>query len=330
MDLKQKLDSVEPGCRKFLDDLMASAKPPINTLPPYAARMLLEELAKAESFNGSVTKKAVEIQDRTLHADFRGDVRVRILRPEDSGKLQLPIAMYFHGGGWIVGSTDTHDRVMRNLADGARCAVVYVDYDRTPELQFPVAIEQAYLATKCVIENSRELNIDPSRIAVVGDGTGGNMATVVAMLAKKRRGPKIAKQILFYPATDANFHTASYDQFAEGYFLTREAMKWYWDAYLPDEGARLQPTASPLQATLEELSGLPPTLITTNENDVLRDEGEAYARKLAMAGVSVTEIRMLGMIHDNLILGNLCETPGARAATQLAITHLRETFASES
>lgn len=292
--------------------------------------MLLEELARARPFVNSASNKAVEIEDRTLHVDFKGDIRVRVVRPEGLGRVKLPVAVYFHGGGWILGSTDTHDRIVRSLADGARCAVVFVDYDRSPEMQFPVAIEQLYEATKCVSENSRDLNIDPSRIAVVGDGVGGNMATVVTMLAKKRRTPRITKQILFYPATDANFHSASYDQFAEGYFLTKDTMKWYWDAYLPEAAARLQPTASPLRASLEDLSGLPPALITTNEIDVLRDEGEAYAKKLVTAGVPVTSVRMLGMIHGNLILGNLTETPGARAAVWLAIAHLRQAFGKKN
>jgi acetyl esterase len=192
--------------------------------------------------------------------------------------------------------------------------------------QYPVAIEELYAVTKHVAENPKGFNVDASRIAVAGDSVGGNMAAAVTILAKQRGGPKIVQQIMFYPVTDANFHNGSYDQFAEGYFLTREAMKWFWNAYLPDEAARKQSTASPPQASIEQLKGLPPALITTNENDVLRDEAEDYARKLAQAGVPVTAVRLLGMIHDNLILGAITQTPGARAATALAITHLQKAF----
>jgi len=328
MDLKTEVDGVEPGSRKFLDGLVATTKPKINLLTPIGARMFYEELAQMESPAGTLSKKACDFEDRTLHVDFRGDIRIRIVRPQESVSQKLPVAMYFHGGGWILGSTDTHDRIMRDLAHGAQCALFFVDYDRSPEVQYPVAIEQAYEATKCVFQNAKELNVDPKRIALIGDGVGGNMATVVSILAKKRKGPKIAKQILFYPVTDSNFLAASYDQFAEGYFLTRETMKWYWDNYLPDLRARAETTAAPLRATLDELSGVAPALITTNEYDVVRDEGEAYARKLAIAGVPVTAVRMLGMIHDNLILGDIADSPGARAATELAIAHLRAAFAS--
>lgn len=292
--------------------------------------MLFEDLAQAAPFTANVPRPVVEIEDRTLHVDFRGDIRIRVVRPDGSKESKLPAVMFFHGGGWVLGSTDTHDRLLRDLAIGAHCAVVFVDYDRSPEAQYPLAIEQAYDATRCITQNPKELNIDPTRIALVGDGVGGNIATVVALLAKKRHGPKIAKEILFYPVTDANFVTGSYEQFAEGYYLTRETMKWCWDSYLPEQAVRLQSTASPLQATLEELSGLPPTLITTNEYDVLRDEGEAYARKLAMAGVPVAAVRVIGMIHDHLVLGNLTETAGARATMELAIAHLRRAFAGES
>jgi acetyl esterase len=334
MDLKQptqkknKLDNVDLVCQKFLDDFAITSKPVINSLPPFAARILYEDLAQAEPLSGQIPKKAVEIEDRTLHIDFKGDIRIRALRPEGSKETRLPIIMYFHGGGWVLGSTDTHDRILRELATGVNSAVIFVDYERSPEVQYPLAIEQAYDATRSMLHSAKELNLDSTRIAVAGDGAGGNIATVVALLAKKRRGPKIAKQVLFYPITDANFLTSSYEQFADDYFLTRETMKWYWDSYLPELPARLQSTAAPLRASSEELSGLPPALITTNENDVLRDEGEAYAKKLAMAGVPVTAVRMLGMIHDNLVLGNLTETPGSKAAVELAIAHLRKALAS--
>ena len=323
--MDQALDTVEPGCRKFLEILAASRGPPIYSLSPTDARKVLEGAAQADPLTGPVPKQPVDVEDSILSIGPKGEVRVRIVRPKGN-QAQLPVVMYFHGGGWILGSTETHDRLIRDLANGAQAAVVFVDYDRSPEAQYPVAIEESYAATKHVAENPKNFNVDASRIAVAGDSVGGNMTAAVTMLAKQRGGPKIVQQIMFYPVTDANFHNGSYNQFAEGYFLTREAMKWFWNAYLPDETARKQPTACPLQASIEQLKGLPPALITANENDVLRDEAEDYAHKLAQAGVPVTAVRFLGMIHDNLILGAITQTPGPRAATELVIAHLQKAF----
>jgi acetyl esterase len=323
--MSQKLDTVEPGCRKFLEILAASGGPPIYTLSPTDARKVLEGAAQADPLGGPVPKQPTDIEDRTLLVGPKGEVRIRIVRPKGN-KSRLPVLIYCHGGGWVLGSKDTHDRLIRDLANGAQAAVVFVDYDRSPEVKYPIAIEESYAVTKYVTENPKRFNVDASRIAVAGDSVGGNMTSAVTILAKQRGGPKIIQQIMFYPVTDANFHNGSYDQFAEGYFLTREAMKWFWNAYLPDETARKQPTASPLQASIEQLKGLPPALITSNENDVLRDEAEDYAHKLAQAGVPVTAVRFLGMTHDNLILGAITQTPGARAATALAIIHLQKAF----
>ena len=188
--------------------------------------------------------------------------------------------MYFHGGGWVLGGFDTHERLIREITNSAHTAVIFVDYTRPPEVKYPIPLEEAYAATKWISENGQTLNLDSSRLAVAGDSVGGNMATAVALLTKERGGPSIIFQLLFYPVTDANFDTASYISYQEGYFLTREAMKWFWNNYLSNDTNRKEPTVSPLKASLEQLSGLPPTLIIVGENDVLRDEGEAYAHKL--------------------------------------------------
>jgi acetyl esterase len=226
----------------------------------------------------------------------------------------LPPVLYFHGGGWVLGDSETHDRLTREIAHGASAAVVFVDYDRAPETKYPLAIEQAYTALTYVTEHAAELNVDASRLVVAGDSVGGNMAAVVALLAKERGGPRVGFQLLFYPVTDASFDNASYQAFADGPWLMREAMRWFWDAYLPDADKRRHPTASPLQASLEQLKGLPPALIITDEHDVLRDEGEAYAAKLTQAGVPVTAVRYLGTIHDFVLLNPLADTPAAREA----------------
>lgn len=223
--------------------------------------------------------------------------------------------MYFHGGGWVLGGPDTHDRLVRELANDAHAAIVFVNYTPSPEAKYPVPIEQAYAATKWVAENGHTINVDSSRLAVVGDSVGGNMAAAITLLAKERGGvPKINYQVLFYPVTDANFVTPSYNAYQDGYFLTRENMKWFWDNYTSNQTNRKEPTVSPLQASIEQLKGLPPALIINGEFDVLRDEGEAYARKLIEAGVPVTGVRYHGTIHDFVMLNPITNTPAPRGA----------------
>jgi acetyl esterase len=226
-------------------------------------------------------------------------------------------------GGWILGDKQTHDRMTREIAVGADAAVVFVDYERSPEVQYPIAVEQAYAATKYVVEHGKELSVDATRLALVGDSVGGNMAAAVTLMAKERAGPKIAFQVLFYPVTDADFDTGFYQAFADGPWLTRPAMEWFWNAYLPDVAARTQITATPLNASLEQLKGLPDALVIVDENDVLRDEGEAYARKLSEAGVRVTSVRYNGTIHDFVLLNALTDTPAVRGALQQANDALR-------
>lgn len=226
--------------------------------------------------------------------------------------------MYFHGGGWVLGGFDTHERLVREIAIGAHAAVVFVNYTPSPEAKYPVPLEQAYAATKWVAENGQTINVNSSHLAVVGDSVGGNMAAAVALLAKDRGGPKIKYQVLFYPVTDANFDTPSYTAYQDGYFLTREAMKWFWDNYTSNQTNRKEPTVSPLQASIEQLRGLPPALIINGEFDVLRDEGEAYAHKLIEAGVPVTGLRYHGTIHDFVMLNPLADTPATRGAIEQA------------
>jgi acetyl esterase len=308
---------LEPETQKFIDGLTAAGGPPLYTLTPTAAR---EVLASAQ--RQPVRKLPASIEDTTFPVGPTGSVRIRIVRPEGA-KGTLPVVMHFHGGGWILGDKETHDRMTREIAVGANAAVVFVDYDRSPEAKYPTAIEQAYAATQYVAEHGTELGVDPSRLALLGDSVGGNMTAAVTLLAKKRGGPKIAFQVLMYPVTDANFETGSYTTFAEGPWLTRAAMQWFWDAYLPDVDERQQPTATPLNASLAELKGLPEALIIVDENDVLRDEGEAYARKLSQAGVRVTSVRYNGTIHDFVLLNAIAETPAVRGAIQQANAALK-------
>lgn len=311
-------DSVvlEPKTQAFIDSLAGA--PPIYTLSPSDARDVLAGAQK-----GKVKKLTAIQEDKVLNVGPTGKTRIRITKPAGA-KSTLPVIIYVHGGGWVLGDADTHDRLVREIANGAQAAVVFVDYERSPEARYPVAIEQVYATAKYVTEHPKEFGVDANRLAVVGDSVGGNMAAAFTLLAKQRGGPQIDQQVLFYPVTDANFETGSYNQFANGPWLTKEAMKWFWNAYLPDEAKRKEPTASPLQASIDELNGLPPALIIVDENDVLRDEGEAYGRKLSQAGVRVTSLRYNGTIHDFVLLNAIFETPAVRSAISVANATLRD------
>lgn len=312
---------LEPTTQAFIDNLAAHAGPPIYTLSPADARNVL---AGAQS--QPVAKLPAQEEDRVLPVGPTGKVAVRIVKPKGA-KGVLPAVVYFHGGGWVLGDKNTHDRLIREIANGAHVAVIFVDYDRSPEAQYPVPIEQAYAATAYVAKHPAEFGIDANRIAVAGDSVGGNMTAAVTLLAKERGGPKLRYQVLFYPVTDANFDDGSYNEFANGPWLTKAAMKWFWDAYAPNEADRAKITASPLRASLDDLKGLPPALVITDENDVLRDEGEAYARKLTQAGVPVTSVRYNGTIHDFVMLNALANTPAARGAVSQANAALRSALA---
>jgi acetyl esterase len=314
--------TVEPGTRRFLEQVNAQGGKPLYELPPEDARKVLSGLQAGED----VEKLPADIEDLMIPGG-PGDrgVSIRIVRPRGRTDV-LPVVMHFHGGGWVLGDKDTHDRLVRELANGAQAAVVFVNYTPAPEARFPVQLEEAYAATKWIAENGESLDLDPSRLVLLGDSVGGNMAAVVALMAKERGGPKIAFQVLFYPVTDANFETGTYTEFATGYYLARDGMKWFWDNYLPTVEDRAQPHASPLRAPLEMLKGLPPALILVGEHDVLRDEGEAYAHKLAEAGVRVESTRFLGTIHDFVLLNPITDTPAPRAAIRLATETLRRLF----
>jgi acetyl esterase len=307
--------TLELHTRQFVDSLAGA--PPIYTLSPVDARSVL---VRAQSI--PVGKPSAKTEDIAFPVGPTGSMPVRIVRPAGTVDI-LPAVIYIHGGGWILGDRNTHDRLVREIAVGAGAVVVFVDYDRSPEARYPVAIEQAYAATCYVVDHGVDLRIDPSRLAVAGDSVGGNMAAALTLMARQRRGPKFTFQVLFYPVTDADFDTASYTRFAEGPWLTKRAMQWFWDAYLPDVAARKQPTATPLNASLHELTGLPEALIIVDENDVLRDEGEAYARRLSDAGVRVTSIRYNGTIHDFVMLNPLADTPATRGAIAQAIGALK-------
>ena len=309
---------LEPHTQAFIDSLAGST--PIYKLTPEAARNLLHG---AQS--GPTNLLPVMSEQRTLAVGPKGQTRIRIVRPVGAQEA-LPVIVYFHGAGWVMGDQTTHDRLVRQLAVGAHATVVFVDYDRSPEARYPIAIEEDYAVTKYVAEHGSEFNVDTARLAIAGDSVGGNMTAVVSLMAKERKGPAITAQLLFYPVTDAAMDDASYSEFAKGPWLTKPAMEFFWGAYLPDVQARKDVHVSPLNATTEQLQGLPQALVITDENDVLRYEGEAYARKLTQAGVTVTATRYQATIHDFVMLNALGETPAAKAAVDQATTFLRAAF----
>jgi acetyl esterase len=307
---------LEPAAQEFAD---ATSTPPlIYELTPSDAREVLESVQRSP-----IDKPDVDITDLTIPGGPNGNIAVRLIKPASTPGT-LPVILYVHGAGWVLGSPQTHDLLVRNLAVGAEAAVVFPDYQRAPEAQYPSQIEEAYATAQWIVDHGRDHGLDPEHLAIAGDSVGGNMAIAVTLMAKDRGGPSFDAQLLYYPVTDAGMDTGSYHQFAEGYFLAAAGMAWFWDQYLPDESRRGDILASPLRATNEQLAGLPPALVINGEADVLRDEGEAYATKLRGAGVPVTETRYGGIIHDFVMLHPLAGTHAAKAATAQGAAFLRE------
>ncbi|MEV0619313.1 alpha/beta hydrolase [Nonomuraea sp. NPDC050404] len=305
---------LEPAAQELAD---ATSKPPfLYELGTDGARKVLDDLQAAPVGKPDVDEKWI-----TVPAGV-GDVRVRLVKPAGTTGV-LPAILYVHGGGWVLGNAGTHDRLVRELSVGTGAAVVFVEYDRSPEARYPVAIEQAYATAQWITRHGAEEGLDASRLAVAGDSVGGNMTAALTILAKRRGDVTFVHQSLYYPVTDAAQDTGSYREFAAGPYLTARAMAWFWDSYTTDPAQRAEITASPLRAGLDELAGLPPAFVVVDECDVLRDEGEAYARRLTQAGVPTTSVRYNGTLHDFMMLDPLRDTRAARAATAQAIEVLR-------
>ena len=308
---------VEHNTQAFLEALAAGGGKPLEQLSPKDARAVLT----GAQASVKVDLSGIEVSDRSIDVGSQ-KVALKIVRPANV-KGDLPVFMFFHGGGWVLGDFPTHQRLIRDLVVGSGAVAVYVDYTPSPEAQYPTAINQAYAATRWVAEHGKQIGVDGKRLAVAGNSVGGNMAAVVALMAKEQKAPALRFQLLLWPVTDANFDNGSYQQFAEGHFLTRNMMKWFWDNYTADAAKRAEIHASPLRASAEQLRGLPPALVQTAEFDVLRDEGEGYARKLDAAGVPVTQVRYNGMIHDYGLLNPLSQVPEVRAAMRQAAVELK-------
>ena len=306
---------LDPGLKLVLDQLAANPGPQLHELPVAQARVFFDQMQLPRP-----EVKIAEVADRKIPGPA-GQLPVRIYRPEE--KAPLPALVYFHGGGWVIGSLETHDGTCRDLANRIGCVVVSVDYRLAPEARYPAAAEDCYAATKWVAENAKALGVDAARLGIGGDSAGGNLAAVVALMARDRGGPTLRHQLLIYPVTDADFSRASYRENAEGYLLTTKAMEWFWGHYVPDPARRQEPYAAPLRA--KELSGLPPAFVLTAEYDPLRDEGEAYAKRLQQAGVKTRLQRYDGAIHGFFAMGLLAEV--ARKAVDDAAAEARQALA---
>lgn len=306
--------------QSFLKALNSGNGKPLEQLSPADARQVLVGAQKSVEVDYS----GIEESERTITQNGY-TVKMHITKPKGA-KAGAPVFIFIHGGGWILGDYPTHRRLVRDLVVESGAVAVFPDYSPSPEAKYPTAINEIYAATEWISKNGKEIGVDGKNLAVVGNSVGGNMATVTALMAKDKNGPKIKLQVLLWPVTDADFETESYNLFANGRFLTKNLMKWFWDSYLPDASKRKEIYASPLQASLEQLKGLPPTLVQTAENDVLRDEGETYARKLEQAGVAVTLTRYNGMIHDYGLLNPIATVPSVQVAILQAAAVIKNTL----
>ncbi|WP_280235974.1 alpha/beta hydrolase [Nocardia cyriacigeorgica] len=298
--------------------------PRIYEVPPEQGRKILSDLQADQS----VPRPDVDEEWVEVDAGRWGKVRTRIIRPKGA-QGPLPVVFYIHGAGWVFGDEHTHDRLFRELAVGAGAAGVFPVYDWAPEHKYPTQVEQNYAVGQWVLEHGSEHGLDTSRVAVTGESVGGCMSAVFSLMNKDRGGIDLKAQVLLYPVTAADFDTPSYHQFAEHYYLTRDGMKWFWDAYTTDPNQRREPYASPLEASIEQLRGLPPTLVITAEADVLRDGGELLTNKLREAGVDVTGVRISGTVHDFMLLDSLRDTPATKVARTLAVDALRKALNPE-
>ncbi|HEU4430262.1 MAG TPA: alpha/beta hydrolase [Myxococcota bacterium] len=304
--------ALDPTIKLLLDAMAAAGGPALGTQSVAETRTLFD--------NMPLPRKQIElarIENRKIPGPA-GEIPVRIYQPHGAGVK--PVLVYLHGGGWVIGSLDSYDATCRELAEGAGCVVVSVDYRLAPEHGYPAAPEDCYAAVQWVAANAATLGADATQLAVGGDSAGGNLSAVVSQMARDKGGPAIRFQLLIYPVTDADFTRRSYVDNAEGYLLTTAAMHWFWDHYLPAKPQRAEPYASPLRAS--DLSGLPPAWVCTAEFDPLRDEGEAYAQRLQQAGVSTTLTRFDGLIHGFIAMG--VAAPKAQAAVDEAVAALKK------
>ena len=311
-DPSSRLPNLTKDTEDFVNEIESENSTPLYELTAQEARDFLKNLQ---------SKTCKKIEADITEIDIEG-VKTFIVRPQNNTE-KLPAVLYLHGGGWVMGDEYVFDNLIRKIANCSDTVVVFPQYSPAPEAQYPQQINEAYSVLNYIYNNAEKLNIDKNKIALMGDSAGGNMATVLALKSKDEKGPKIKFQLLLYPVTNADMDTDSYEKFSDGPWLTKKAMEWFWNSYVPEDAARNNKYISPLHADLEDLKGLPSTLIITVENDVLRDEGEAYARKLDNAGVDVINVRINGTIHDFMMLNALSETEPVKGALKIICSVLK-------
>ena len=307
-----RLPNLTKDTEDFVNEIESENSTPLYELTAQEARDFLKNLQ---------SKTCKKIEADITEIDIEG-VKTFIVRPQNNTE-KLPAVLYLHGGGWVMGDEYVFDNLIRKIANCSDTVVVFPQYSPAPEAQYPQQINEAYSVLNYIYNNAEKLNIDKNKIALMGDSAGGNMATVLALKSKDEKGPKIKFQLLLYPVTNADMDTDSYENFADGPWLSKKAMEWFWDAYVPEKIDRKNKYVSPLHADVEELKNLPSTLIITAENDVLRDEGEAYARKLDNAGVDVINVRINGTIHDFMMLNALSENKPVKGALKIICSVLK-------
>lgn len=311
-DPSSRLPNLTKDTEDFVNEIESENSTPLYELTAQEARDFLKNLQ---------SKTCKKIEADITEIDIEG-VKTFIVRPQNNTE-KLPAVLYLHGGGWVMGDEYVFDNLIRKIANRSDTVVVFPQYSPAPEAQYPQQINEAYSVLNYIYNNAEKLNIDKNKIALMGDSAGGNMATVLALKSKDEKGPKIKFQLLLYPVTNADMDTDSYENFADGPWLSKKAMEWFWDAYVPEKIDRKNKYVSPLHADVEELKNLPSTLIITAENDVLRDEGEAYARKLDNAGVDVINVRINGTIHDFMMLNALSENKPVKGALKIICSVLK-------
>lgn len=308
---------LSPEVKSFLKSINTGG-PGLETLSVPEARAVLVSLQAATA----VDLSGIEETEKTIeHFDHK--ILLNIVRPEGNTE-KLPVFIYIHGGGWVLGDFQTHKRMVRDLVVGTGAVGVFVNYTPSPEAQYPQAINEIYAATSWVAENGDQINVDGKKLAVVGNSVGGNMTAATCLLAKQYGTPHIRAAVMMWPIVDAGFEHKSYLKFGKDRFLTTPLMKWMYNAYTQDPAQRKEILASPLEATIEQLQGLPPTLIQVAENDILRDGGEAYGRKLSEAGVKATTVRYNGVIHDFGLLNGLATIPQTKELFSQASAKLKK------
>ena len=306
--------------KTFLEEIEEREDKPLYEMTPEEARDFLLSVQRKNYVNIDA-----EVTDKTISSSKAEKIDIRTIKPKTkTGKL--PAIIYAHGGGWVMGDKEAYDMLIKRLANESECCVIFADYKKSPEHTYPSALNEICGVLEYVTKYPDEFNIDINKIALAGDSAGGNLAAACALKTNYEGGPKIKALALLYPVTDASMNTKSYEEFKNGPWLSKKSMEFFWESYVPDKKRREETYASLLNASTDELKNLPQTLILTVENDVLRDEGEAYADRLMQAGVPVIAVRYKGTIHDFMMLDGVADTCPAKAAVAQMIDVLKETF----